>query len=136
MVKKISQTEIDAEKEELREILKPGDTVYTLLRSVSRSGMSRSISLYTFKDNEPMMLDYATSILTGYKLDKNEGVKIGGCGMDMGYALVYALSNALYRDGYKCLGSRCPSNFHINNRDKTKTEPIHTDGYALKHRWL
>lgn len=136
MVKKINQTEIDNEKKELKEILKPGDTVYTILRSVSRSGMSRTISLYTFINNQPRMLDCAVSVVCGYPLDKHEGVKIGGCGMDMGFALVYALSNALYGDGYKCLGDRCPSNFHVNNRIEGATESIHKDGYALNHRWL
>lgn len=136
MVKKISQTEIDNEKKELKEILKPGDTVYTILRSCSRSGMSRSISLYIFPDGEPRMLDWAVCKICGYSLDKNKGVKIGGCGMDMGFTLVYALSDALYGDGYKCLGKGCPSNFHVNNRIEGATEPIHTDGYAIKHRWL
>ncbi len=103
----VNESERLTEKQQLLELLSPGDTVYTVLRNVSRSGMSRSISLYVFKDNEPRMMDYAASILLDHKLDKHEGVKIGGCGMDMGFALVYALSRVLYGDGY-----------------------------ALKHRWL
>ena len=118
------------------ELLKPGDTVYTVLRHVSQSGMSRNISLMVIKDNEVRHIDYSTHILTGYPLAKHEGVKIGGCGMDMGFALVYDLSRALYGSGYECIGDKCPSNFHVNNRDKRITEQIHKDGYALKHRWL
>jgi hypothetical protein len=39
----------------LREVLKPGDTVYTVLRHVSRSGMSRNIDLY-MADNKPVWI--------------------------------------------------------------------------------
>jgi hypothetical protein len=38
----------------LRTILKPGDTVYTVLRHVSRSGMSRNVDLYVIEDGNPM----------------------------------------------------------------------------------
>lgn len=38
--------------ERLREILKPGDTVYTIIRHVSRSGMQRSIQLLKFPITE------------------------------------------------------------------------------------
>ena len=127
---------------ELREILKPGDTVYTTLEHVSRSGMQRVIRVFVFHDNQPYNLTYKVAKLLDYKEDPKHdyGLKVGGCGMDMGFSVVYNLSSALYREsGYECLelkGLRCPSNFHVNTRDKTKTEPIHHDGYALRHRWL
>lgn len=35
----------DEARKRLKEVLKPGDTVYTILRHVSRSGMTRHISL-------------------------------------------------------------------------------------------
>ncbi len=138
---KVSKEEYERVKTELKGLLKPGDTVFTKLNHVSRSGMSRDISLFIFRDNEPRLLDYDASILTGYPLSKNEGIRIGGCGMDMGFALVYDLSHCLYGDGYECIegkepNKRCPSNFHVNTRDKTLKEPIHKDGYALNHRWL
>lgn len=52
-----TQAEKDEAAERLREILKPGDTVYCILRHVSRSGMQRRISLYTLHDGEPRWLD-------------------------------------------------------------------------------
>ena len=126
---------------ELRELLPPGTTVYTKLNHVSSSGMMRVIEVMIFKDNEPRYLTYAVADLLGYKLHKKyEGLKVGGCGMDMGFSVVYGLSAQLYREsGYGCLeakGERCPSNFHVNTRDKTLKEPVHHDGYALRHRWV
>ena len=38
------EKERDEARERLLEMLRPGDTVHTILRHVSRSGMSRSIS--------------------------------------------------------------------------------------------
>jgi hypothetical protein len=125
---------------ELREILKPGDTVFTKLISVSRSGMSRVIMPLVIRNNEPRYLDWKVAKATGYTLTPTgsgrEGVKIGGCGMDMGFALVYRLSSVLFPDGHECIGQGCPSNDHSNG-DRDYTPHHHSDGgYALKHRWF
>ena len=45
---KAQQSERDEYVAKLRETLKPGDTLHTVLRSVSRSGMSRVIDVYHF----------------------------------------------------------------------------------------
>jgi len=83
--------------------LKPGDTIYTILRHVSRSGMSRSIGLVSFRDRKfPMHPNWAAACLLGWSVDRNgrDGVRVDGCGMDMGFHLVYELSGALFGDGY------------------------------------
>ena len=126
---------------ELRELLPPGTTVYTKLNHVSSSGMMRVIEVMIFKDNEPRYLTYSVADILDYKLhNKYEGLKVHGCGMDMGFSVVYNLSRALYSEiGYECLEDkdlRCPSAFHVNTRDKTIKEPVHHDGYALRHRWV
>jgi hypothetical protein len=116
---------------ELKEVVKPGDTLYTILRHVSKSGMSRRISVYS----EGMrMLDSLVSEVTGYKFaSKGDGLVVSGCGMDMGFHLVYNVSSALYggyghnpEGGYKCLGEegRCPSNYHANHRDRVRCEGV------------
>ena len=137
---KLSEKEkaLAEEVKKLRELLKPGDTVYTVLRHVSRSGMTRVIDLYVFKDNEPLRLSWSAAEVLGWGYDtKYEGVKVGGCGMDMGFHLVYSLSSALYRGvGYDCLGDRCPAADHVNIRDKSQIPKRHYDGYALRQRWL
>ncbi len=68
---------------------------------------------------------------------KNWGVKMGGCGMDMGYHLVNNLGYALFPNGVPCTGEDCPSNDH-NNGDRDYTAgKLHRDGgYAFRHRWL
>lgn len=50
---------------ELRKLLKPGTTVYTVLRHVSASGMSRRIDLYIMRKGEPRYITYfATAVDT------------------------------------------------------------------------
>lgn len=116
----------------LRECLKPGMTVHTVLRHCSRSGMSRSISAFAFLpgENSPTDLDYFASRALGDSIDsKHGGIRMGGCGMDMGFALVYNLSSVLFPNGFGCIGDGngyegtnicCPSNDHSNgDRDYT-----------------
>lgn len=118
----------------LRGWLKRGDTLYTICRSVSRSGMTRTIGLVQI---EPCCSEcgadvgengacphgcnarvrsivrhpnHAAALALGRRLSTkgDDGVIVQGCGMDMGFHLVYTLSRLLF-DG---------------------------DGYALSHRWL
>ena len=121
--------------ERLREWLSPGDTVYTNVIHVSRSGMSRNIKVYTFQNNEPLYLSYNVAQALGWG-KPDDFVKVGGCGMDMGFHLVYELSATLFPDGFDCSGQRCSSNDHSNG-DRDYTPHHHRDGgYALRQRWL
>jgi hypothetical protein len=86
----------------LRTYINPGDTVYTVLRSVSRSGLSRTISTHIMRSDDitgkPVITDcsWAVAKLLGLKMDpKTGGVKVAGLGEDMGYHLVYRLSTTL-----------------------------------------
>ncbi len=125
----------------LRELLKPGDTVFTKLVSVSRSGMFRRIDVYVFRDNEPVWLTGSVAPLIGARYTMNDwqkqaGLGVSGCGMDMGFHVVYELSYALFKDGFDCIGEKCPSNDHSNG-DRNYEPHQHSSGaYALKHRWL
>ncbi len=123
--------------ERLRGMLKPGDTVFTILRHVSRSGMSRSISVVVMQDGKPFDVSWAVARAGLGTFDrKNDGVKVGGCGMDMGFHLAYNLAWVLYGDDFQCVGEGCPSNDHSNG-DRDYTPHKHSDGgYALNHRWL
>jgi len=92
----------------LREWFPKGSTIYTILRHVSASGMSRDISvLGTWIDDNGKVSfihpNYAVSKALGWKLKTKNGsdtIRVGGCGMDMGYHLAHSLSHALYGDGY------------------------------------
>lgn len=131
---KISQK--DAEKEEalryLRKILRPGDTVYTILRHVSSSGMSRRIDLYAIRKNQPVYLSgYAGRVLGISRHPSKEGLNVSGCGMDMGFHLVYELSYALFPKGF------IPAKAGQHGRNGTPDTELDKDGgYALQHRWL
>jgi hypothetical protein len=149
-------------KAKLRAWLKPGDTVYTILRHVSRSGMQRHISVVLIRpDGTILHPNHATAAAIGARLNKPgtgyDAVIRSGCGMDMGYDTVYNLSAALFPQGFGCIGEGCPSNDHSNgDRDYTPHNAAlvaelqaagvgidlganhwHKDGgYALRHRWL
>ena len=122
----------------LRETLKPGMTVYTVLRSVSRSGMSRNIDLFVIEDKAPCNITWLAAKATGYSTDASGALKMGGCGMDMGFHAVYELSRVLYPDGFNCIGSGCPANDHSNEpRHQHVASWTHSDGgYAIGQRWM
>ena len=88
----------------LREHFPPGSTIYTICRSVSRSGMSRVISVVAITPDGPRFLSYHVGALLKWPVtDRGEsGVKVQGCGMDMGLHVAYTLSHALHGNGYAC----------------------------------
>jgi hypothetical protein len=93
-----------AKKQLLEYYLKEGDTVYTVLRSVSSSGMSRTISLKVARDGKILDLTYYASVVLGWSLVEKNGsraLRVGGCGMDMGFHTVYTLASVLFRDKYE-----------------------------------
>ncbi len=111
---------------DLRRTLKRGATVYTVLRHRSASGMMRVLDLYIFRRNEPVRLTWSVAKALGWTYDrKRDGLKVTGCGMDMGFHTVNVLSYALH--GHK-------------NRDDGKpaheARDGHRSGYTLKQRWL
>ena len=82
--------------DDLREIVARGDTVYSVLRHVSASGMSRRIDFYAIKDGRPVWLSGYMSGLLSYKIHKLGGLVVTGCGMDMGFHVVCGLSFKLF----------------------------------------
>lgn len=122
---------------ELRKILKPGATVYCVLRHVSRSGMSRGIDFYYLHKGEPFWI----TAQVGHAIDcpqslndwkASKGLRIGGCGMDMGFHCVYSLGRVLFPKGY--VPAKTGKSFGRNGTDATDLD---TDGgYALNCKWL
>ena len=131
---KLTQAETEQREEALtylRKILKPGDTVQTVLRSVSKSGMYRRIDLYTIKDGQMVYLSgYAGRVLGINRHPNKQGLGVSGCGMDMGFHLVYSLSHALFPKGFKTTKKTI-------HRNGTKNGERDNDGgYALHHEWI
>lgn len=83
---------------EMKEVLeKAGNIMYTKLNHVTKSGMTRFISVICIIDNRPYDYSYRVSKILDSKISNlHGGIKVGGCGMDMGYHLVSNLSYALY----------------------------------------
>lgn len=124
----------------LRSLLKPGDTVYTSLVHVSRSGMFRVIKVIVVSDNQPHDVSRFVAELLDSKYDQRGGVAVGGGGMDMGFHVVYSLSRVLFADGFSCTGvedgpNRCPANDHSN--DYGEFSRTYDDQHAPKDpdRW-
>lgn len=92
----------------LRKMIRPGDTVYTVLKHVARSGMSRRIDAVAVFNGRAHNISMLAADVLGWRYSDKGGIQVSGCGMDMGFHLVYSLSQDLYDE----------------------------DGYALRHEWL
>ena len=157
-----AKVEREEARDKLRQWIKPGDTVYTILRHVSRSGMQREIGIVLLKDGTDLHPNWLVAKAIGERVGKRDGIVVGGCGSDMGFEIVYHLGHTLWPDGFGCIGKGCRSNDHSNgdrdyaphgltdengrpeNREAGPGEVAdgcrahwHNDGgYALNHRWL
>jgi hypothetical protein len=80
----------------------PRNTViYSIVRSVSQSGMSRNIDFFVIKDDKPIWITPALRDILDYKQDKKYGaLKVNGTGMDMCFHIVNSLGYKLHNDGY------------------------------------
>lgn len=111
----------------LKQCMPKGTTVYTILRHVSASGMTRHISIVILQQNSnngnayyPIHPNWAVSKALNLKLVSKNGydaVVVNGCGMDMGFNIVHNISTLLY--GWD-----------------EKGKYSHEGAYALKHQWL
>lgn len=165
---KAQQSERDEFIAKLRETLKPGDTLHTVVRSVSRTGMSRVIDVYRFYTDDKGTvrkdwLSYWIAKACGFTFQdqrgKPEGIKIGGCGMDMGFHLVYEASRVLFPDGFGVKCDSCGFRFATAEEAKSKAAKFqqarskghqhafvgrngdrsgwdNDGGYALNQEWL
>ena len=100
MSTKAQKADQEQAKATLREWLKPGMTIYCVLKHVSRSGMQREISLHyieqTERGPEIRWLSGVAARAMGDRIGKRDGIIIDGAGMDMGFALVDSLSWTVY----------------------------------------
>lgn len=137
-------------KKYLLALLKPGDSnVYCVLRHVSRSGMLRHIDFYVATNDYPLNVSHYVGELVGYKAAKNGALKVTGCGMDMGFSVVYNLGGVLFPDGFgvrsvdgyrpitRADAAACVTAgmiFHGRNGDQSGWD--NSGGYALKAIWI
>ena len=76
--------------------LKKNDTIYCMIKHVSQSGMSRHISFFYIRNNEPRFITPRISDFLDYKMNKyHDALVVGGCGMDMAFSVVHHLQEQL-----------------------------------------
>tara|TARA_Y100000593_G_scaffold42408_1_gene81261 strand:- start:228 stop:551 length:324 start_codon:yes stop_codon:yes gene_type:complete len=81
--------------------MKKVKTLYTKLDHVSKSGLTRKITVLDIDGGEPSYWNYYIAKILNYKLDENGSLIVRGTGMDMGFDIVYKLSQVLHNDSYK-----------------------------------
>ena len=116
--KQVKLNEIAEAKESLLAMINPKDVVYTLVHKVSSSGMNRTISVYIVQEGKIVNINWYLEKLDLFKRDNNGYLKVSGCGMDMGFHVVYNLGAALWPNG---------------TRNGVADS---AGGYALKQQWL
>jgi len=87
----------------LKQVFPVGSTAYTSLVDVTKSGMTRWIKVIKIEEDRPFYYSYPINTLLDCKQETRNGsqcVKVGGCGMDMGFHLIYTISSILHDDGY------------------------------------
>lgn len=130
MSTKFDKSEVEEAKEYLLELVKPGDTVYTIVRHVSKSGMSRVIDLFVIRENRPIRISWSANKVLGWTYDRNhEGIRVGGCGMDMCFHVVYSLGRRLFPDGFQLADNQY-------GRDGDTSGFDNNGGYALIYKNL
>ncbi len=142
-------------KSELRKMIKPGDTVYCIVRSVSNSGMSRVISLYIVQNGQLSSIDGLASDVLAYRDATNSaGFIVGGGGMDMCFGTVYNLGRYLFPQGFGIVGKDLKTGKESRPNTKRQADSMvkrgfvflgrncdssgwdTNGGYALKHETL
>lgn len=123
----------------LRELLRPGMEVQCVMRHCSRSGMRRRISLVVVgKDGSVFHLDgLAARALQWSRVRQypGDGVVVDGCGMDMGFHVVYSLSSLVFGDYVVRLSGADRARLTRWKNTRGKWSPTDA-GYALTHHWL
>jgi hypothetical protein len=81
----LHDTLVNAKKDKDGKIL-----VYTSIGSVAKSGMSRRIKLYVVNDGDIIRVSHLVAKILELNMN-DDGIRINGCGMDMGFAMVDSL---------------------------------------------
>lgn len=132
--------ERDEYRAELRELLTPGQTIYT--SDVSTGSSSRAlIRLYVvhcgkLRDITPAAARAMGENITWPRNGGNGGIAFGGYGYSKEFQAVYSLGSALYPEGVRCAGDlksrpRCRSNDHVNGDPRGYSRAkghVHRDG--------
>ncbi len=124
----------------LRACVEPGSTLYTTMTHVAKSGISRRIKVFMVVPDEGGGGDHQIWNISGWvaeatnrkKHSTEMSVVVNGCGMDMGFELVYTLGRALFPDGF--VPAKCGKLYGRNGTPATEVDE--DGGYAINQRWI
>lgn len=97
----MANANVSAVHENLIKYLGDKPTIYGSVLSVAKSDMSYKIAFYCIYEGRIERLSWEISKVLGLPFDRDLGAVIKkGCGMDMIFAVIYDLGEALYNNGY------------------------------------
>lgn len=129
---KYSKKQVAEATERLRELLPVGGVCYTNVKSVAKSGLSRKMELFVVENGSIIDITWLVATVLGDSVQSDGTIRVHGCGMDMGFDVVYRLSRRLFPDGFKPRDAG-----KEYGRNGTSADEVDNDGgYALKQRWL
>lgn len=127
-------TDLELAKKEMRELLPPGSKVDAEARHRSKSGMTHDIALFKTSYTSDERTDITGRVAEILERPmKNNGIRVGGAGLDKGVHLRMELSKELYGSAY------CLDGYENDEVKKVKAElskkelKNHVDG--LKTAW-
>lgn len=91
-------------KYEVPYTFKEKSTVIASVKSVAKSGMSRTISFYIIENNKPIDITCVIAQVLGHTLQRDCTIRVKGCGMDMIFATLSAFASKIgfKKDPYWC----------------------------------
>jgi hypothetical protein len=130
--------------------LRPGDTVYTTVTHVARSGMYRYLRLFVARKGEIVQITRLVAGVLGWKHSEKHGLGVPGAGMCMGFHATYTLGRALFPNGGPLAKSTLMRVWHAKKDAKRAASKAvggscdellvptrETDGgYLLRQEWL
>ncbi len=95
-----TEVQRDTAIQKLREVITPGSTIYVVLRRKNKLGTCRWLEFYHVHDGELKRItcDVALAIQCEY-CREHDAVRVTGSGLDVGFASVDSLGQALFGNG-------------------------------------
>lgn len=91
-------------KYEVPYTFKEKSTVIASIKSVAKSGMSRTIAFYMIENNQIIDITQVIAQVLGHTLQRDYTIRVRGCGMDMIFATLSAFASRIgfKKDPYWC----------------------------------
>jgi len=108
--------------------------LYTVLKHVSQSGMMRHIDVIAIDDGKPININWQVEKLgtykraSSYQAKNSDSLRVEGCGMDMGFQVVYGISYNVFKD-YDIAKIKVKG----RNGDQYETTDA---GFIISQQWL